>query len=257
MKKLFETEKLEMEKREIGLQADLDRLKGKLLAVRGTVDKEKAALDEKKSALEIEQAKNVKEDYERKISKLNKKNKIRFAAVEKDYRKLESELKKSNRALRKRERTLAKAEKRIAGLRLANDEYRSKYIDAEKKNKALAREARNLPRKFSEMARLNKQLIKETAKMHYNLGVFYTNSKEYKRAITEFVKATEINPKDAHTHFNLGYIYGEYLADRNKAMRHFRHYLRYAERNDKDIDWVKKYLLTWETFEGTKTGAIR
>ena len=86
--------------------------------------------------------------------------------------------------------------------------------------------------------------------MHYNLGVFYTQHKEYKRAIAEFEKAIELNPDDPYAHFNLGYIYAEYLVDRSKAVEHFRHYLRLADKSDKDIDWVKKYILTWQAWEG-------
>ncbi|MBU2221078.1 MAG: tetratricopeptide repeat protein, partial [Candidatus Omnitrophica bacterium] len=109
-----------------------------------------------------------------------------------------------------------------------------------------------IPAKFAELARENKVLIKETALMHYNLGVFYTQSKEFSRATAEFEKAIELNPDDPYSHYNLGYIYAEYLGNRPKAIENFRKFLKLAKAEDKDVDWVKKYILTWQTWEGKK-----
>ncbi len=106
------------------------------------------------------------------------------------------------------------------------------------------------PKKFVEIARQNRRLIKETANMHYNLGVFYMKTKEYQRAAAEFEKAVELTPDDAYSHFNLGYIYAEYLVNRPKAMEYFRKFLRIAKSDDKDVDWVKRYILTWDTYDG-------
>ena len=93
-------------------------------------------------------------------------------------------------------------------------------------------------------------MIKQTAATHYNLGVFYTKNKEYSRAIAEFEKAIELVPDDAYSHFNLGYIYAEHIVNRTRAIEHFRFYLRHAKKDDKDIDWVRKYVLSWETWQG-------
>jgi hypothetical protein len=60
----------------------------------------------------------------------------------------------------------------------------------------------------------------------------------------------EIDPNNAFAHFNLGYIYAEYIVNRQKASRHFRLYLSLAKGEDRDVDWVKKYLLTWEAYDG-------
>jgi len=132
------------------------------------------------------------------------------------------------------------------------NDYKRNYDSAEKKNKGLEDEAKRIPAKFAEIGRQNKRLIRETAEMHYNLGVFYTKGKEYERATAEFEKVIEITPDDSYAHFNLGYIYAEYLVNRKKAIEHFRHFLRLAKSDDKDVDWVRKYLLTWETYEGKK-----
>ena len=127
---------------------------------------------------------------------------------------------------------------------------RKNIAEASKKNKTLQQEVENVPKKFSEIARQNKKLLKETTGMHYNLGVFYTKNKEYNRAIVEFEKAIELNPDDSYSHFNLGCIYAEYLVNRKKAIENFRHFLRLAKSGDKDADMARKYVLTWETYEG-------
>jgi len=137
--------------------------------------------------------------------------------------------------------------------------YRRQVIDFRKrtdaalaKNRALEKRIAAIPSKFAEMARENKVLIKETALMHYNLGVFYTQSKEYLRSIAEFEKAIELNPDDPYVYYNLGYIYAEYMVNRPKAIDYFRRFLKIAKSEDKDLDWVKKYILTWQTWEGKK-----
>ncbi len=133
------------------------------------------------------------------------------------------------------------------------NDFRKSYEQALAKNRLLEKKASAVPAKFAEMARENKILKKETGLMHYNLGVFYAQAKEYSRAIAEFEKAIDINPDDAYAHYNLGYIYAEHLADRPKAMEEFRQFLRLVKTEDKDVDWVKKYILTWQTWDGKKT----
>ncbi|MFA5157426.1 MAG: tetratricopeptide repeat protein [Candidatus Omnitrophota bacterium] len=181
-------------------------------------------------------------------------------------KKLEQEnasLKKENSSLavtlneaRKEAEKLSRENSRLNdGLKEANEKlnkFSKDYDEAVKKNRALEKRAIEAPGKFAELARQNKILIKQTANMHYNLGVFYTKSKEYSRAAAEFEKAIELSPDDAYSHFNLGYIYAEYLVDRTRAIEHFRQYLRLAKSDDKDVDWVKNYILTWQTWEGKK-----
>jgi tetratricopeptide (TPR) repeat protein len=129
------------------------------------------------------------------------------------------------------------------------NELSKSYSEAVKKNKDLEERVTHLPSKFAEVARQNKVLIKRTANMHYNMGVFYTQQKEYARATAEFEKAIELAPDDAYSHFNLGYIYAEYMVDRPKAIEHFKEYLRFSKKDDKDVDWVRKYIITWESLD--------
>lgn len=166
--------------------------------------------------------------------------------------KISAEINLKNKEIEQLKAQKTKLEETKKGLTLQVKEQKNAIAQAINKNKRLEGEVNNLPRKFSEIARQNKRLIRETAEMHYNLGVFYTKNKEYGRAIAEFEKVVEITPDDAYAHFNLGYIYAEYLVNRKKAVEQFRHYLQLAKSDDKDADWVRKYLLTWETYEGKK-----
>ena len=119
----------------------------------------------------------------------------------------------------------------------------------QEENRYLAREASEFPKKFTDLARHNQKLIKETSHMHYNMGVSFIKSKDYKRAVKEFKKVLELDPNDAYANYNLGYIYAEHMVDREKAIEYFQNYLTYAK-GAKDANWVKKYIITWQTWYG-------
>jgi len=123
------------------------------------------------------------------------------------------------------------------------------YAAVTDENRYLTREVSELPKKFTDLARHNRKLVKETAHMHYNMGVSFIKANEFKRAVKEFKKVLELDPNDAHANYNLGYIYAEHLVDRPMAVRHFQSYLAHAN-DDKDADWVKRYILTWQTWYG-------
>ena len=126
---------------------------------------------------------------------------------------------------------------------------KKEHAELKDENRYLAREASEFPKKFTDLARHNRKLVKETAHMHYNMGVSFIKAKDYKRAIKEFKKVLELNPDDAYSNYNLGYIYAEHLVDRPEAIKYFQDYLTYAK-GAKDADWVKKYILTWQTWYG-------
>ena len=165
-------------------------------------------------------------------------------------KKTQAELSKERADANKLKNELTRKDKALQELGVKLKEADKKYAEALKANRALELRINYAPKKFSELARQNKALIRETAATHYNLGVFYTKNKDYSRAVAEFEKTIELVPDDAYAHFNLGYIYAEQIVNRQKAVEHFRAYLRYAKKNDKDIDWVKKYILTWQTWQG-------
>ncbi|MFA5356677.1 MAG: tetratricopeptide repeat protein [Candidatus Omnitrophota bacterium] len=181
------------------------------------------------------------------------------ARLKKDYDRTVSELKASRAKIRELEanasgiqRDLDKSRMDAQDLSEKLDKMTKRYAEALEQNKKLEQKLVDEPRKYAELARQNISLLQQTADMHYNMGVFYVKQKEYQRAIAEFKKAVDLNPKDAHAYFNLGYIYAEHLVDRPKAVENFRNFIRLAKKTDKDVDWARNYLMTWETWEGKK-----
>jgi chromosome segregation ATPase len=181
-----------------------------------------------------------------KIRELNKK----VGDLQKEKTALQNNAKRNDNELDQLRKQKTKLDMDNTSLKMQLKDAQAKLAEAINKNKRMWEEVQNTPKKVAELARQNKILIAETAQMHYNLGIFYSKNKQYDRAVIEFEKVVEIDPNNAYAHFNLGYIYAEYLINRQKASKHFRYYLGLAKEDDKDIDWVKKYLLTWEAYDG-------
>lgn len=187
----------------------------------------------------------IKDEYQDKLSKISE-----LLRQEEDENKaLTGELKETRKTAEVLERDKFKWEQQASLLQGKLDELNRQFAELQKENIALAEESRTFPRRFAELVQQNERLIKETADMHYNLGVFYVKNKEYKRAVHEFEKVLDLKPKDAQAIYNLGYIYAQHLVDRPKAIRYFEDYLSYAP-DARDADWVRKYLLTWQTWYG-------
>lgn len=180
----------------------------------------------------------------------NKELNRKAGDLQKSNTAIESSLKRKEVELDQLKQQKTKLDAQDSVLKIQLKDCQQGLAEAVRKNKKLWDEMQNAPKKFAELARQNKLLIAQTTDMHYNLGIFYSKNKEYNRAAVEFEKVVEIDPNHAYAHFNLGYIYAEYLVNRQKAAKHFRHYLGLAKGDDKDLDWVKKYLLTWEAYDG-------
>jgi len=172
--------------------------------------------------------------------------------LKKENANLLEELKRSGKRIEILESSKGKIKETMDDLQARLASAQQKISQLQKENEVLAEEARGFPQKFTELARQNKALLKETADMHYNLGVFYVKGKEYKRAIKEFEKVLDLEPTEADAYYNLGYIYAEQVIDRPKSLSCFRNYLKYTP-DAKDADWVKKYLITWETMQGKRS----
>jgi Chromosome segregation ATPases len=240
---------------------NIQQLQDAQTALKDTVDNLKTENESLQKGTEVGSLKN-------KIDELQKDKDMAVSEVKKEYEPLrkyvaesekeiarlkkdkEEALKKKQAEIEKFKKDGEKAKFRIEELERFKAQEKKKSEEAMRKNKAMENELRNLPKKFAEVSRQNKMLLKETAQMHYNLGVFYTRGQEYERALTEFKKSVDIDNSNAAAYFNLGYIYAEYLVNRKKAIESFRHYLQYSKGNDKDADWVRKYLLTWDTYDG-------
>lgn len=230
----FQKEKNEAREQNTGLKEELKKLQDLQAQITQERDGLKAAYEK------ISSESTIKELTDENAGLRGEKNELQIA------------LKQAQRELEqfKEKKSKSDSEKDMALRQMEG--YKKNYALAVRKNKLLEQEIMNLPKKFTEIARQNKLLIKQTSEMHYNLGVFYTKNKEYSRAIAEFEKVVEIAPDDAQAHFNLGYIFAEYLIDRKKAIDHLRLFLRNTKNEDSDSDWARKYILTWETYNTTK-----
>ncbi|MFC1667330.1 tetratricopeptide repeat protein [Candidatus Omnitrophota bacterium] len=248
-----ETELFKLERKEIleqskGLKKEIEGLKNRQAEIEKSQKEIRRERDQLKEDYEKVKKGTAIRELENKVSLLQRENKDMLYTLKEERSTLNKKLQLAEKQLAKLKSSNHSLEKDVMDLREGLEAFRKNYRDAQRKNKILERETKNIPRKFSEIARQNRQLVKETAEMHYNLGVFYTKEKKYERAISEFAKTLEIDPENIYAHFNLGYIYAEHLVDREKAVEYFRHFLRRAKRGDKDADWVRKYILTWETY---------
>jgi chromosome segregation ATPase len=232
---VLKKEKLEIQSSNVSMQEELKKL-----------DMEHDTLLKERNDFKAAYDKAKKDDTVKKMG-------VQIEELKKENIKMRTSLKAREKNIDILKSEKGKLEALSDSLKKQTTEVKKNLGTAARKNDALEGELKRIPHKFSEIARQNKVLIKETAEMHYNLGVFYTKNKKYERAIAEFEKVLDINPNDASAHFNLGYIYAEYMVNREKAIEHFRHFLRLAKGEDNDVDWVRKYLLTWETYEGKST----
>ncbi len=213
----------------------VDNLQADLFQVQNERDEIRKTLSKSKSGYII-------------VDDLNKKIKEQHKEISRLEHNIEKMQKESESASDK----VAKAETTSDVFRRQIKEVKLKYKKAVATNRKLERKLKRLPREYAEIARENKILLKRTALMHYNLGVFYSEQKEYTRAVAEFEKAIELNPEDPQSYFNLGLIYAEQFEDRAKAISRFQKFLMLTKKEDQDVDWVKKYILTWQTWEGKK-----
>lgn len=162
-------------------------------------------------------------------------------ALQKDYNEL-------SRVLKAAQRELAETQKREASLTTRLTKVQRDYTLSVAENSRLHRDERMVPKDISKLAREHERLIKESADMHYNLGVLFSKNKEYTRALAEFRKVVELRPDDGEAYYNLGVIYAEHLPDRQRAMEHFRRYLALTP-DAKDAGWVKQYIASWNAWE--------
>ncbi len=103
----------------------------------------------------------------------------------------------------------------------------------------------DLNRTLSELSSYNRERSKlrmDTATMHYNLAVILTEQKNFPAAILEYQKVLEIRPNDADAHYNLAILYDDFLKNNEKALEHYRQYIRVAPNtpeSQKVRQWIK------------------
>ncbi len=73
------------------------------------------------------------------------------------------------------------------------------------------------------LARYQKgRMVRETAKMHYNLANLFVEQKKYKIAIKEYLRVIKLYPNDAEAHYNLALVYDIHTNDIASAVKHYK-----------------------------------
>jgi len=143
-------------------------------------------------------------------------------------------------------------ENRIYSLEMELADVTQKYENALEENRSLRARFETVNGQMLDVARERDRAVKETAEMHYNLGVFYVEQKNFERAMVEFEKALEWRPEDAPSHYNLGLIYSEHLKNEEKAISHFQRYLD-LQPEASDRNYVEGLLKTVTYWRGRPT----
>ena len=124
-------------------------------------------------------------------------------------------------------------------VKLVENEWLSAVAKTEELNKDLSRTLSELSGQNQERSKLRS----DTATMHYNLAVILTEQQNFPAAIVEYQKVLEIRPDDADAHYNLAVIYDDYLKDNEKALEHYRRYIKAAPETpeaQRVREWIKQ-----------------
>jgi len=82
---------------------------------------------------------------------------------------------------------------------------------------------------------------RESLVFHYNMAAIYRSNMLYKKAEEAYVKALEIDPRDAGVHYNLAILYDDNFKDKKKAKYHYERFLELAP-EDPDAPKVREWL---------------
>ena len=85
------------------------------------------------------------------------------------------------------------------------------------------------------------ELSPRDANLHYNLALVYIKTESFKEAAQEFRKTLELNPKDKFACYNLGVLYESYLGDKKKAIDYYARYVKFAspqEETGEVREWI-------------------
>lgn len=170
---------------------------------------------------ELQQAR----DEQQKLQQMLEKLLVRVPDLEKELVGLRDTVSAKDREATERARDLE-------ALRLEMDKREQRLIKAEKM-------ASLLERSRAEVKSVSK---KEERDLHYNMAAVYSREGRHREAEQAYLKALRADPTDAGSHYNLGILYEDVLADKGKAAMHYRAYLKLAPNAD-DVDQVKSWLL--------------
>ncbi len=213
------------------------------------------SLEERATALQTEQDQMARErqGLEKQLAKA--KDRSQEDRLRTELSGLKKEQAAGRRALRDatRQQKLAvrkesQATKRLEELSSRLEKLQGEYADEVTENATLRRKMSRLPGNVTDMAREHARLVNDMADTHYNMGVMFSQKRDFTRAVSEFRQVVEMRPDDAEAHYNLGVIYAEHLPDREKAIQFFRKYLA-IEPKGASAGWARQYIATWQAWE--------
>ncbi len=130
------------------------------------------------------------------------------------------------------------------------DQLRSQNGSLAQGNKDLNLMISQTPERVKDIAAQNQQLLKEIAEMHYNMGVFFTDNKQYPQAEKEYLRALDFDPNNLKVHYNLGYLYAEDLDKQDKAVKHLEKFLQ-LDPDAKESEAIRAYIAERHVWNGT------
>ena len=160
-------------------------------------------------------------------------------AAEKEVERLKKEIAQERSFSINTNDDINKLRQAIGKLRSQNKEGIAELEDLFKK-KLRAYETRILSLE-AQLSKSKERFDTEADRYHYNLGVIYTQTKDYEQAVKEYKKSLEFNPRNARAHYNLGIIYDDYFKDKTNAKVHYRDFLSLDPISD-DADTVREWL---------------
>ncbi len=160
---------------------------------------------------------------------------------------LEAKLKAATDRIRKIQDRDKKFAKQIDGDRKAIAELKAEKERLTRVNGEMNKLAAEAPARFKGIAEENRRLVKETAEMHYNMGVFFLEKRNLAMAEKELKRAIDLDPNNAKAHYNLGYLYSEELDKHDLAIFHFNRFLEIRP-NSKESEVVRSYLMMRKTY---------
>jgi tetratricopeptide (TPR) repeat protein len=245
----LQMEEIEVAKKEI--DEAMERVE-ELLLRQNELEKEKAGVEEQYSKSRL--GKNLRQlKVEKdKLYRERKQLAADLAKARKNLVAIERKSRDEKRGLvRQVEKLQLETDAKVKKYEERLQKIQKAYAEAQKEKEAMDRRVENLPEKFARLARQKQKLVEDTANMHYNLGVFYSKKKNYKRAMAEFKEAVELKPDHSLATYNMAHIYAAYFKEKDKAIRYFKRYLNISP-GASDRSEVMKYISTWETWAGEK-----
>lgn len=232
----MEQEKVEMLTKHAPLKNEAMQLKSKLMEL----EQINLLLEEDRDELEKSVAELEAKPTERELRHELKR-------VKKEQEALRRRLRESEKKFATLEQVKIKKDQDYIALESEFAQLRQGYTEAVADNAELEHRIQDLPEDVKEVARVQEKLLKDTADAHYNLGVMFTEKKDFNRALTEFHKVIELRPDDLDAMYNLGVIYAEHVPNRERAMQYFRRYLEERPAGP-DSDWARKYIASWQVW---------